>query len=112
MAEVVGFVSSLAGLAAFGVQIVTTLNTFATSYSRAEVRVQVLSANISLTSSLLKSICGMIEEYEGQFLLTVDNFVANKRCMRTRLLGLIGSTEDSKEGQGETKEAGREYQEP
>src|SRR5882757_8668032 len=84
MAEVaIGFAASVAGLAAFGIQIVATLNTFTTSFSRAEQQIKDLSADIALTSSILESISKMIKEYEDQFELTVDNFVtARDMCER------------------------------
>jgi hypothetical protein len=83
MAEAIGFAASIAGLAAFGIQIVTTLNTFATSYSRAEQQIGDLCADVSLTASILKSIEEMIKEYKGEFQLTVDNYIATRdQCER------------------------------
>lgn len=65
MAEaVIGFAASMAGLAAFGIQIVTTLNRFTTSYARAEEQIRVLSADVALTASILESIGKMVKEYE------------------------------------------------
>jgi hypothetical protein len=84
MAEAaIGLAASIAGLAAFGIQIVTTLNTFTTSYTRAEQQIKDLSANVALTNSILESIGKMIEEYEDRFQLTVDNYIATRdECER------------------------------
>jgi N-methylhydantoinase B/oxoprolinase/acetone carboxylase alpha subunit len=84
MAEAaIGFAASIAGLAAFGIQIVTTLNTFATSYARAEQQIKDLSADVALTASILESIGKMIREYEDQFHLTVENYIATRdQCER------------------------------
>ncbi|KAF2103729.1 hypothetical protein NA57DRAFT_69939 [Rhizodiscina lignyota] len=79
MAEAaVGFAASIAGLASFGIQIVTTLNTFSTTFAKAEQHVKDISASVALTSSILDSIGKMITEYEAQFGLTVENFIAAK----------------------------------
>ena len=84
MAEAaIGFAASIAGLAAFGIQIVTTLNTFATSYARAEQQIKDLSADVALTASILECIGKMIREYEDQFHLTVENYIATRdQCER------------------------------
>jgi hypothetical protein len=76
MAEAVGFASAIAGLAAFGIQIVTTLNTFATTYSHAEEQVKALAASVALTTSILESIGKEIKEYEDQLHVTVEQYIA------------------------------------
>jgi hypothetical protein len=56
MAEAaIGFAASIAGLATFDIQIVTTLNTLANTYSHEEQQINDPSANVALTASILKS---------------------------------------------------------
>jgi hypothetical protein len=76
MADAIGFASAIAGLAAFGIQIVTTLNTFVTTYSNAEQQIKDLSASVALTTSILESIGKEIKAYEDQCQLTVDKYIA------------------------------------
>jgi hypothetical protein len=84
MAEAaIGFAASIAGLAAFGIQIATTLNRFTTSYARAEEQIRGLSADVALTASILESIGKMVKEYEDTLHLTVDNWIAARdQCER------------------------------
>ena len=84
MAEAaIGLAASIAGLATLGIQIVTTLNTFTTSYTRAEQQIKDLSTNVALTNSILESIGKTIEEYQDRFQLTVDNYIETRdQCKR------------------------------
>jgi hypothetical protein len=102
MAEAaVGFAASFASLAALGIQIVTTLNTFATTFARAEQQIKDLSASVALTSSILESIGKTIKEYEEQFRLTVDNFIATRDTCERNFSALWAALRRIKKGETE-----------
>jgi hypothetical protein len=64
MADATGLGASLLGIAGAGIKIVTTLRTFAASYSRASGRINSLSADVALTASILTELGNTVKEYE------------------------------------------------
>ncbi len=83
MADPLSVAASVVGIAAFGIQIVKTLTTFINVYRSAEQRIQNLTADIALTSSILKEIGETIDTYEKECRLTVENFIATRdTCQR------------------------------
>ena len=55
------------GLASYGILVVTTLNTFATSFANAEKRINELFVSVALTSFILNSLGNTIREHEKEF---------------------------------------------
>jgi hypothetical protein len=84
MAEaVIGLGASIAGLATFAAQIVTALRTYASSYARAEQKINDLSSDLALISSILTDLGTSISKYELKFHITAKNFVeVKKTCER------------------------------
>lgn len=84
MAEaVIGLGASIAGLATFAAQIVTALRTYASSYARAEQKINELSSDLALIGSILSDLGASILKYEAKFHITATNFVEAKRtCER------------------------------
>jgi hypothetical protein len=74
MGDPLSFAASLLGIASFGISMVTTLSTFTLSYTSASEKISSLSADISVTSSILTSLGNTIQEYEAEFHFKIDNF--------------------------------------
>jgi hypothetical protein len=74
MGDPLSFAASLLGIASFGISMVTTLSTFTLSYTSASEKISSLSADISITSSILTSLGYTIQEYEAEFHFKIDNF--------------------------------------
>jgi hypothetical protein len=53
MAELIGLSASILGIAAFGASLVTTLRSFARSYSSAKQKINDLATDVALTASIL-----------------------------------------------------------
>lgn len=110
MAEAaIGFAASIAGLASFGIQIATTLNTFAISYTRAEQQIRDLAADVALTASILESIGKMIKEYEDRFHLTVDNYIETRDRCESNFNTLWIAVKAVKKGESEKPKVKGEY---
>jgi hypothetical protein len=83
MGDPLSFAASLLGIASFGISMVTTLSTFTLSYTSASKKILSLSADISVTSSILTSLGNTIQEYEAEFHFKIDNFEnAKAACER------------------------------
>lgn len=83
MADPLSVAASVIGIAAFGIKIVTTINTFTHVYRGAESRITTLAADVALTSSILKSIGETIDAHHQTSHLAVGNFIAVRdTCQR------------------------------
>lgn len=83
MAELIGLASSVLSIAALGATVVTTLRSFARSYSGAEQKISDLAADVALTASILIDLGKTIEECEEEFHLNPGNFSrAKAACHR------------------------------
>lgn len=84
MAEaIIGLGASIAGLATFGAQIVTSLRTYASSYARAERKVDDLSNDLALLSSVLTDLGTCLTKYEAKLRFKVELFIeATATCER------------------------------
>jgi hypothetical protein len=92
MAEAIGLASSLLSLAAFGIDTVKILRQFISALTEADSKIKNLSANISLTSSILTSISIAIKEcaqdltiHLADFTLTRDNCLRDLNLLRSAL---------------------------
>jgi hypothetical protein len=74
MPEAISLGASLLGIAGAGIKIVTTLRTFAASYSSASSRINSLLAEVALTASILTALGNTVKEYEFELHLRVENF--------------------------------------
>ncbi|RFU34275.1 hypothetical protein B7463_g2056, partial [Scytalidium lignicola] len=78
MAEAIGLGASILGIATFGAQVVTKLRTFSKSYTTADEKISELSASVALTTSILTDLGNTVGEYEIEFRIKAENFVAVK----------------------------------
>jgi len=109
MAEAISFGASILGIAAFGASVVTTLRTFASSYSNADEKVKDLSADVAVTVSILTELGNTIKEYEVEFGLKSDNFagvkaICEKNFQRLQKALREAKHEQLKEGKGKGTE--------
>ncbi len=100
MAEAIGLASSLLAIAAFGASVVTTLRTFAASYSRAEQRVNELSFSVALTASILTELGYTIKQYEAEFHITAHNFMSAKTACENNFNKLSKALKSAKVNEG------------
>lgn len=99
MAEAIGLGASILGIAAFGATVVTTLRKFGGSYTTADEKLAVLSANVSLTASILTELGNTIKEYEKDLHLTAHNFVRVKAACERDFQRLHSALRRAKKGE-------------
>jgi len=106
MAEAIGLGASIAGLATFGAQIVTSLRTYASAYSRASHKINGLSSDLALINSILTDLGTSITKYEQKFNITATNFIeAKASCERNfeRLRKALKVVKKDETGVGDAK---------
>jgi len=96
MAEAIGLGASILQIAYFGASLVTTLRMLSKSYSSAEQKVQDLSSDVSVTSSILTSLGTTIEEYDYQLHFKEDNFRPAKEACERNFLRLRKALKEAK----------------
>ena len=96
MAEAIGLGASLLGIAGAGIKIVTTLRTFAASYSSASSRIKNLSADVALTASILTELGNTVKEYEVELHLRIDNFERARSLVESCFEKLSAALEKAK----------------
>lgn len=112
MAEAIGLGASIAGLATFGAQIVTSLRTYASAYQRAEHKLNDLSSDLALINSILTDLGSSIAKYEVKFHITAKNFIeVKKTCERnfeklSEALKEIKREDSDKDGEKKFKKLG------
>jgi hypothetical protein len=108
MAEAIGLVSSLVGIAATGAQIVTKLRLFASSYMGADEKVNNLSADVALTASILNELAKTIKDLEVDVKLKVEIFESAKAACERNFGRLLNALRDAKKDEKGKEKAGRE----
>jgi hypothetical protein len=109
------FAASLLGIASFGISMVTTLSTFTLSYTSASEKISSLSAEVSVTSSILTSLGSTIQEYEAEFHFKIDNFQNAKAACERNFNNLGKAIKAMKRGESKDvigKKAWREVAPP
>jgi len=83
MAEAIGLAASLLGIAGVGVSIVSTLAKFKGLYCTYDERIELLSAKVSVTSSILTQLGTVVQQYEKEFQLVDNNFrIVRETCKK------------------------------
>jgi hypothetical protein len=103
MAEAIGLGASIAGLATFGAQIVTSLRTYASAYQRAEQKISDLSSDLALINSILTDLGTSITKYEVKFHITAKNFVEVKKTCERNFVKLSGALKEVKREDAEAE---------
>jgi hypothetical protein len=74
MERQIGPAASLLSIAGFDVSIVSTLSTFKDLNCTFDERIGLLSAKVSITSSILTQLANVVQQYENEFHLIDNNF--------------------------------------
>lgn len=106
MAEaIIGLGASIAGLATTGAQIVTSLRTYASSYARAERRVDDLTRDLALLNSILTDLGTCLTRYEAKARFKVELFIEAKATCERNLGRLSIALKNMKRNDAEAERA-------